>query len=71
MPTVAELQTRLDNLRAARAEGVRRVEFGDRRVEYRSDAELATAIADLERQISNLGGAASVRMVRFSTSKGT
>jgi len=70
MPTLAELQTRLDNLRAARAEGVRRIEYADRRLEFRSDAEMATAIADLERQIFNLSGIASVRMVRFSTSKG-
>ncbi len=70
MPTVAELQARLDNLLAARAEGIRRVEFGDRRIEYRSDAEMIAAIGDLERQIARQCGAVPVRMVRFSTSKG-
>lgn len=57
-----ELSDRLEALRKARASGVRRVEFesgnGSRRlVEYRTDSELAAAIADLERQIAQLRGA--------------
>lgn len=60
-PETWALSDRLEALRKARASGVRRVEFearnGVRRlVEYRSDSELAAAIADLERQIAKLRG---------------
>ncbi len=70
MADLSDLQTQLDSLRAARAEGVRRVEFGDRRLEFRSDAELVAAIGGLERQIAQMSGATPVQIVRFSTSKG-
>lgn len=70
MATLAELQTRLDNLRANRAEGVREIVDGSHRVVFRDDAEMASAIADLERQIASASGSPPVRMVRFSTSKG-
>ncbi|KAB0572623.1 phage head-tail joining protein [Brucella pituitosa] len=48
---VTEMQQQLANLRALRAEGVRKTRFGDDETEYRSDAELAAAIADLETRI--------------------
>ncbi len=69
MTDLVDLDARLANLRALRAKGVRIVEYGEQRVEYRSDAELAAAIADLERQISATSGN-PVRMVRFASSKG-
>lgn len=69
IPTI-DLQAQLDRLRAARATGARRVEFGnedDRRVvEYRSDIELREAILDLERRIAGV----SARTVRLASSKG-
>lgn len=49
---VTEMQQQLANLRALRAEGVRKTRFGDDETEYRSDAELAAAIADLETRIA-------------------
>ena len=45
MADLVDLDARLANLRALRAKGVRIVEYGEQRVEYRSDAELAAAIA--------------------------
>lgn len=52
MTTVSEMQDQLANLRALRAEGVRKTRFGEDETEFRSDAELAAAIADLESRIA-------------------
>ena len=65
MATVEELTARLEALRTQRASGTRAVEYGDRRVEFQSDA----AIADLERQIAAVTGQ-RVHTVMFATSKG-
>lgn len=70
---IADLQAKLEKLRDARASGTRRIRESmggsEREVEYRSDAELAAAIADLEKRIAaGLGGDA--RTIRFQTSKG-
>lgn len=69
-----ELTERLEALRKARASGVRRVEFevsnGVRRlVEYKSDSDLAAAIADIERQIAQLSGTRK-SVVYINSSKG-
>jgi len=73
MATLAELQSRLDALRVVRASGAKVVVFRsgtvEHRVEYQTDAEIAAAIADLERQISAASGG-GVKVVRFTTSKG-
>jgi len=73
MPDVAELQAELDALRSARASGAREVETQTngvrRRVAYRTDPELAAAIADLERRIAAAGGR-RVHTIRFGSSKG-
>ncbi len=50
--TLAEMQEQLEHLRALRAEGVRKTRFGEDETEYRSDSELAAAIADLESRIA-------------------
>lgn len=70
MPTPAELQAQLDSLRAIRARAVRSVDVGDYRTTFGTDAELAAAIADLERRIAAVSSAGPIQMVRFSTSKG-
>lgn len=63
------LAKRLEDLRKLRAEGVRRLQYSDgREVEYRTDSEIAAAIADIERQIA--GANAPAKVVYFSTSKG-
>lgn len=69
MTDAATLQERLEALRAIRAEGTRRARLSDgREVEYRTDSELAAAIADLERQLG--GNARAPKLVYFNTSKG-
>ena len=72
--TTADLEAQLETLRKARASGVRRVEFtagngNSRMVEYRSDDELAAAIADVERRLAGLRGQ-RVHTVLISSSKG-
>ncbi|OHV26601.1 hypothetical protein EOS93_15630 [Rhizobium sp. RMa-01] len=69
MATLSDLTVWLEALRKARASGVRSVQHGDVRTEYRSDAELAAAIADIERQMSALQGR-SGGVVYISSSKG-
>jgi hypothetical protein len=70
---VADLQAQLVKLNAARANGVRQIQYSangvSRLVEYRSDAEMAMAQNDLMRRISILLGNVS-RTVKISSSKG-
>lgn len=66
---VEELTTLRDALIRARAKGVRSVQMGIERIEYRSDAEMASAIADLDARIRNASTARPVA-VKVSTSKG-
>jgi hypothetical protein len=47
-----EMYARRDALLAARFRGVRTVEIEGRRITYATDAEMASAIADLERRIA-------------------
>jgi hypothetical protein len=53
----------LDKLRAARGKAARVIQFADRRIEYRSDAEMATAIAALETELEAAQGVTSPRTV--------
>jgi len=69
MATLQELQARLEALRAKRARAERSVSYDGTTVEYKSDAEMAAAIVDLERQISAETGT-PIRRVTFSSSKG-
>lgn len=71
MTDVATLRTRLDDLRAMRAEGTREMSFNGRRVVYRTDAELAAAIADLERQVATAENRPPVRSFTLNYRKGT
>lgn len=68
------LQLQLQELREARATGARMVRLRDgnvdKWVEYRSDAELAAAIADLERRIA-AQVRPPVRVTYVTSSKGT
>ena len=60
MATVAELEARLDALKAQRDSAVARVSYDGRSVEYRGTAEIARAIAELERELQMLQGKAPV-----------
>jgi len=61
--SIAELQIDLAALKAARRSGAQRVVFGNREVEYRTDKELATAIAATEAEIAVQQGATKPRNV--------
>jgi len=70
MTTVAELETRLEALRAQRDSAVARVSYDGRMVEYRGTAEISAAIAGLERELQAAQGETPVRQIRVTTSKG-
>lgn len=71
MATAAELQARLEKLREVRANGVRTTRFGEDEVTFRSDAELAAAIADLERQLAETTtGRTLPRIINIRSNKG-
>lgn len=52
MVDVAELTAWRDKLKKARYVGLRVVEYDGMRIEYKSDTEMADAIAALDREIS-------------------
>ena len=70
MATTSELQERLEALKAQRDSAVARVSYDGRSVEYRGTAEIARAIADLERELQAAQGTTPVRQIRVYTSKG-
>ena len=70
MATVAELEARLEALRAQRDSAVARVSYDGRMVEYRGTAEINSAIAELERELQAFEGRTPVRQIRVYTSKG-
>lgn len=68
---VDELTKMRDALIRARASGIRTVQFEDRRIEYASSAEMAAALADLERRIAAASAPYSKsRTIRIIASKG-
>jgi len=69
MADAATILARLEALRELRASGAKRSRFGDEEVEFKSDAEMRAAIADLENQLAALRGRRP-STIRFSTSKG-
>ncbi|MCC3245087.1 hypothetical protein LG047_07110 [Methylocystis sp. WRRC1] len=70
---LATLQARLNDLLALRYGGEAEIETrtldASERVRFRSDTELARAIADVERRIAELNGGGS-RIIKLSPSKG-
>lgn len=65
------LEAWLEELREHRLSGVKAVQFDDRRIEYRSDAEMARAYAFGRRLLdTERGAAAPPSVIRFHTSKG-
>ena len=70
--TLDQLTKSRDALLEARSRGARR--FRDQNgeeVEFRSDAEMARALAALDAEIAKASGAATPRVLHFQTSKGT
>jgi hypothetical protein len=70
MATIPELEARLEVLKAQRDSAVARVSYDGRSIEYRGTAEIARAIAELERELQALQGSTPVRQIRVYTSKG-
>ncbi len=68
--TLEEMTAQRDLLLAARFRGVRTVEIDGRRITYSSDAEMATAITDLERRIAAAQEGGRKRRILTSASKG-
>jgi hypothetical protein len=65
-----EMTAQRDALLAARYRGLRTVEIDGRRVTYATDAEMAAAIADLERRITLASSDGRRRRILTSASKG-
>jgi hypothetical protein len=68
--TIEQMTARREALFEARWRGVRTVEIEGRRITYATDAEMAAAIADLERRIADASAGARRRIVRTAASKG-
>ena len=68
--TLAELISARDKLRSARLSGVRTTRFGDDEVTYKSDAEMAVALASIEADIAALTRGNAPRTFYPQTSKG-
>jgi hypothetical protein len=61
--TVAELEARLEALKAQCGSAVARVSYDGRSVEYCGTAEITRAIAELERELQMQQGKAPVRQM--------
>ena len=64
------MTARRDALLESRWRGVRTVDIDGRRITYATDAEMAAAIADLERRVADASAGARRRIVRTAASKG-
>ena len=69
--TLEELTAQREALLAARYRGVRTVEFEGRRVTYATDAEMAAALADLEKRIAQAETGTPRRRILTSASEGS
>ncbi len=68
---LSELIELRDRLVMERGSGVSAVQLGDERIEFKNDAQMAAAIADLEARIRRASATSTAsNAVRFSTSKG-
>ncbi len=68
--TPEEMIVQRDALLAARYRGVRTVEVEGRRITYATDAEMAAALADLEKRIALAEAGAPRRRILTSATKG-
>jgi len=65
-----ELEQLRDNLVRARAKGIRVVQMNGERVEYKTDAEMASALSGIEAQIAAAGGAGGFTVMFPETGRG-
>ena len=68
--TPDRLAARREALQEARFRGVLTVKAGDKSVTYRSDAELAAAIAGVEAEIAKVSGRRRPRFLATTAAKG-
>lgn len=66
---LTELESLRDALIRARAKGLRVAQIGAERIEYKTDAEMVTALEDIEARIRRTS-TTPARAVTFSSSKG-
>jgi len=69
MQTLSDLEALLAALIKNRASGIQSVQHGDTRTGFKTDSEMATAIADLERRIAALRGG-RINTILLHTNKG-
>ena len=70
MLTLSDLKSARDELVKARVSGVRTAKFGDDQIDYKSDAEMAAALASLDAQIAEMERGRASRVIYPRTSKG-
>lgn len=74
MADLTELRARRESLLKARASGLARVSIksphSEETIEYRSDSEIAAALASIEREIAGLEGREGVQIVNFRSKRG-
>ena len=68
--TLDELTQHRTALLAARYRGVRTVEYDGKRITYATDAEMAAALADLEKRMAQAATGTPRRRIFTSASKG-
>ncbi len=68
--TLEELSTQREALLAARYRGVRTVEYDGKRITYATDAEMAAALADLEKRMAQAETGTPRRRILTSATKG-
>lgn len=67
MAALAQLSTWRDALMSARYQGIRTVKYGGKRITYATDAKMAEALGDLNRQIT--GTTSRIAVVRIQPAK--
>ena len=68
--TLEQLKAQREALQAGRFNGVLTVRAGDKRVTYKADAELQSALHDLDREIALAEGRPRARRIRTYAGKG-
>lgn len=68
--TLEQLKAQREALQTARFNGVLTVKAGDKWVTYKSDAELQSALHDLDREIAQQEGRPRARRIRAYAGKG-
>ncbi len=68
--TLDELLAQRDGLLSARYTGAMRMRAGDKWIDYKSDAEMRRALADIEQQIASAQGRRRSTLIRTTASKG-